>query len=668
MSQPHVCVAVPSRYVKAAQAAYCARVGRGRLRDVVVVLSAVKLRARTLLLGLPVLLSAGSARALDLPTVKDKPVTLDVTETTILAQHFNARADEGELPQDQGYGTWINRLNTALKWDHFTLGLRLDSSVYWARPEDRTYTDVRDKRNAISDGSSRFRDAIYPSKIWLTYKAPGIEVVAGDAYVQFGRGLTLSARKIDELGIDTTVRGGKVQIQKDPIALTLVAGLMNPNRFEDAQGRSLLMPKKISFEPSSPQPMFGSDRVVGAEIQAGRGGPVILSTRAVRFTRCAPFQYDALGNTKYDKGLQDGSANFLSSLDSPMGSCDPVDSQSWLSSLPNGISPNIRSSEVVLGGQSLEIPNLFGVGNLYVEGAIMRYEGQSAQSKNTEGTALYGSFTTKTGFITHTLEGKSYHNYYPVQAAVDATRAIQFANVTYTSQPTTELITQDSMFGFFNGCVDGGRMRSDARLRKNFLLYGAVGYYISKNEEVGGGCDRFGKSLSKNPDDVTTQIWDVMTGLEWRFDADRSYLFASTGVRDDEKFSGFAYYREKHVEYTFTKHLFNQYSLELTGRHRIRWQEGENKRDDAEAEWHEGENYTAFKIAPKWVLSHGFEYTTRVGAPTYYNNGSLLYRITESSNLKVLVGQQRGGIKCVSGVCRNFPPFEGARAELTMRF
>lgn len=614
------------------------------------------------------LLRPGLAHALDLPTLKEKPVTLDVTETTILAQHFDARADEGELPQDQGYGAWINRLNAALKWDKFTFGIRLDSALYWARPEDRTFSNLQDKRNAIEDGASRFRDSIYPSKIWFAYKTPGVEVIVGDAYVQFGRGLTLSARKLDELGIDTTVRGGKVQIQKDPVALTLVAGLMNPTRIEDAQGRSLLLPKKIAFEPSSPQPMFGSDRVVGAEVQAGRGGPFILSTRVVRFTRCAPFAYDAAGNTRYEKGLQDGSGNFLSSLDTPLGSCDGSDSQAWLQSLPNGISPNMRSSEVVLGGQSLEIPNLFGAANLYLEGAVMRYEGAGPQSKNTEGTALYGAFTTKTAFITHTLEVKSYHNYYPVHAAVDATRGIQFSNLAYTSQPTTELVTQDSMFGFFNACVDGGRLRSDARLRKNFLLYGAVGYYVSKNEEAGGGCDRFGKSLNTNPDDVTTQVWDVVSGLEWRFDDDHSYLFASTGVRDDEKYSGFAYYREKHAEYDFTKHLSGRYSVELTGRHRIRWQEGENKRDNAEAEWHEGEHYTALKVAPKWVFAHGFEYTTRVGAPTYYNNGSLLYRFTEASNLKVLVGQQRGGIKCVSGVCRNFPPFEGARAELTMRF
>ena len=34
----------------------------------------------------------------------------------------------------------------------------------------------------------------------------------------------------------------------------------------------------------------------------------------------------------------------------------------------------------------------------------------------------------------------------------------------------------------------------------------------------------------------------------------------------------------------------------------------------------------------------------------------------------LFVGQRRGAIRCVSGVCRKFPPFEGARIEITSRF
>src|SRR5437868_4963461 len=72
-------------------------------------------------------------------TQGENPVRLDVTETSVLAQHFDAR--DGENPSDQGYGAWLNRLNLALSVRGFTLGARLDSSVYWLRPVDRESFD-----------------------------------------------------------------------------------------------------------------------------------------------------------------------------------------------------------------------------------------------------------------------------------------------------------------------------------------------------------------------------------------------------------------------------------------------------------------------------------------------------------------------------------------------
>ena len=62
------------------------------------------------------------------------------------------------------------------------------------------------------------------------------------------------------------------------------------------------------------------------------------------------------------------------------------------------------------------------------------------------------------------------------------------------------------------------------------------------------------------------------------------------------------------------------------------------------------------------------EYTTRTDLPNTYFNGSVIYKFNASSNVKVFAGQQRGGLKCISGVCRIFPAFEGARLELTVRF
>jgi hypothetical protein len=217
-------------------------------------------------------------------------------------------------------------------------------------------------------------------------------------------------------------------------------------------------------------------------------------------------------------------------------------------------------------------------------------------------------------------------------------------------------------------------MRTDYRFSPQFLTYSAVGYFRSQGEVPGGGCDRDGKTLSGQlrADQVTTNVWDVMSGFEWTFDRAKGHLYASGGVRNDTKEMGDPFYREVHAEYAFTHSIKGPYSLELTGRHRQRWEEDTNVRGAAngavEQPWHEGEHYTALKVAPKWVFSQGIEYTTLVGFPTYYFNGGVLYRFAEGSNLKVLVGQQRGGLKCVSGVCKVFPPFEGARAELTLRF
>lgn len=606
-------------------------------------------------------LAPASAYAIDVGTVRGDPVVVDVTNTTIAAQRFQAR--EGERESDQGYGFFINKLNVLGKWGRFTVGLRVDGSLYWLRPEDRDLP-ANEKRAVISDGASRFRDVVFPSKVWVTYQAPGLEVTAGDSYVQFGRGLVLSMRRIDELGVDNSIFGAKVALQKDPVAVTLVAGLANPSRFDEATGRSILLPKPVAFDAQSPQPLFGSDRIVGAEVQGGRGGPVVLSTRAMRLTRCAPYRYAG------DRKVVDGA------LDAPFGTCEPEASATWLASLPSGLAPTLSVSEVVQAGQGIEVPNLFGHGSFYLEGAIQRRFPDDRVEANREGNAIYSGLTVNAGALTNTLEFKSYRNFYPVSAGINASRAISFSGVSYNNPPTTEPITQDSMYGFFNACVTGGRLRSDYRINKPFLLYGAYGHYRTQSEVTGGTCDRMGRSRADDKAASTNNVNDGRIGFEWRFDQDLSWFFASAGVRYDIRDNDETYYREQGLDYVINKNITGPYNIELYGRHRVRFHEGDNQRDwDANPNtpvtsdsWREGEHYTSFKIAPKWIFAQGIEYTTLLGLPTMYFNGSVLYRFSSANNVKIFAGQQRGGLKCVNGVCKVFPPFEGVRAELTMRF
>lgn len=612
--------------------------------------------AGSLVAGLAVLAFPLRAGAVDLPNVGGKPLQLDVTETSVAAQRFEAR--EGEKPNDQGYFAWLNRLNVILTWDKFTFGTRLDSALYALRPEDRHFDDPQIANNTRIDGASRFRDSLYPAKLYLIYKSGIVEATAGDSYVQFGRGLVLSMRKVDELGLDTTIFGGKLTLQKDPFAFTVVAGLANPTRVDEPTGRALFLPKVVDGDRLGQQPLFGSDRVVGLQMQAGRGLPVVASTQAAMFTKCAPYAYNADGT------VRDGF------LDTPIGTCQESDVQTWLTSLPSGLGPVLDSRRTINASQSLEVPSLWGHGSFYVEAAVQQRHRLDPRDGDTSGNAVYGSLSNTAGPITNTLEIKSYRNFFPVAGSVNVSKASAFGNVAYSAPPTAEVVTQDSMFGFFNACVNGGRDRLDVRTSPSTLFFGALGYFVTQSEVPGGVCDSRGRSRADDPDDTTTRVVDVSGGTQILWDNDRSIAFATLTYRDDTRDSGKLFYREYAVQFSVTQYLGHAFALEIAGRHRRRQEDGQNVPENSLTgePWWQGENQIALKIAPKWIFSQGFEYTTLVGQPTYYINGGVLYRFTSQSNVRVYAGQNRGGLRCVSGVCRDFPAFSGARVELTLRY
>ena len=619
--------------------------------------------------GWACVLWTATASATDLGDVGGKPVQLDVTETSVAAQHFDARG--AELLQDSGWGEWINRLNAAARWGKWTAGLRLDSAVYWRRPVDNPdfatlLVKGTNGQDALKlDAESRYLNAIYPAKLWLTYASPGIEVTAGDAYVQFGRGLTLSMRKIDELGIDTTLRGAKVEIAEGPLRPDRGRRVRQPDTHRRRHG-AIALPhdRHAAGPPVRLGPHRGRGDPGGARSARDAGDP----RRAL--SRCAPYHYDANGNIVTDPFHDPAGVAF--------GSCDPTDTSQWLSSLPK-VPPQLRANDITMAGQSLEIPTLGGHGKLYLEAAVQQraYDTTPKANPNPEygldGNALYGSLSLDAGPVTSTLEVKSNRNFYPVAAGVDLNSAVEFNVVTYSFAPPAETPTiLDTEFGYFNACVDGGRLRTNVNTSDNLLFYGQGIFAYTKSEQASSGCDARGHTIAPSNEPAATlqdTVWDGLAGAEWYFNNKFSHVFASTGVREDTLSAGGAYYQEMHLEYSIVKYLGGAFSIEAQGFHRLRKEKYQNPDvNNVEQWWHEGENYLALKIAPSWVFAQGFEYTTLVDQPTYYFNGSVLYKFASGSNVRAFVGQQRGAFRCASGVCRYFPPFEGARVELTLRF
>ena len=81
--------------------------------------------------------------------------------------------------------------------------------------------------------------------------------------------------------------------------------------------------------------------------------------------------------------------------------------------------------------------------------------------------------------------------------------------------------------------------------------------------------------------------------------------------------------------------------------------------------------YLALRWASKLVLSAGYEFTTNPGERQNrhdFFNGSVLWNITTATSVMVFAGGMRPGLRCVSGVCRNFPAFQGVRLEVVVRF
>jgi hypothetical protein len=84
--------------------------------------------------------------------------------------------------------------------------------------------------------------------------------------------------------------------------------------------------------------------------------------------------------------------------------------------------------------------------------------------------------------------------------------------------------------------------------------------------------------------------------------------------------------------------------------------------------FHEGSLLLALRFRTLWVAG-GYDYTTEPVQPKRdYFNGTVQWDFTSSSNLRLFAGAARGGLKCMSGVCRTVPPFEGVKLSATLRY
>ncbi|MGC4117559.1 MAG: DUF6029 family protein [Myxococcales bacterium] len=587
------------------------------------------------LLGLVVaLVPCAPASALELVQISDRTLRLDITASTVGA--WNTDNHDGYEYNDD-YGDLLNRVNLQLSYWRLVGAVRVDTAAYVNSPDPaalaQRYADPPGDPDSINQLQKRYwnllrprhRDRIWLGKAFVTYSSPEPEVTAGDSYVSFGRGLVLSLRKQDELALDNTLLGGKVLARwKNHLTATLVAGVANPVRVDEATGESLFALDPTPDEVAAGKgatPVFFEDPIFGARVEGSWQG-MTLSLQGSWMLRTASL--DDLRNFGATTGI-------------------------------NG------ATDIQIGGASVSVPFPQGAGSLYLEGAYQHLSGPGAAAKGYEddGFAFYGSVNAGAGILNGVLEVQHYRNFQALTATVNPGKVSSFATLQYTSPPTTEPATNDTRFFNFNRCATGGRLRVDGRVDAPLTVYGALGYWQTWGERDSRCLDAPRNQRRRN--DIT----DVTGGLQLYFEGHRSHLFLSGGLRHDQGGEDAAlFYEELHVELSFVKNLVGAWSLEFDGRERYRTHALENDN----VPWNEGEAYVSVKWSPWLVLSLGFEYVEHVSGLSPYYNGSVVVKYTSDSNVRLFAGQQRGGLKCVSGMCRNVQPFEGVKLEWTQRY
>lgn len=472
---------------------------------------------------------------------------------------------------DDGYGELFGRLNASTGMGAWRLALRMDTATFLSPPSPSI-----DERYTLE-------------KVSLGWTGAALEVTAGDAYVSFGRGLALSLRKVDELGIDTTLRGAKLSFREGDIDGTVAVGYANINNVDEATGTSVDDP------------------------------------------------YDLAGGVQAQVRLADRLS---------LGGYGTVVAFHDSLSLRPGDPYTDRSFQLGVIADAPRLTDRFG---FYLE-AMGQAVSTDPAAEEPMGFGLYGAATGYFGPGTLLFEGKAYGALTPLSPRLDEPA---FDIVAYSSPPTVERVLQVLENPQRN--IAGGRLRFDWSFSPALLAYASYGLF----RDWQGYADP--ESLDIRPG----TIHDPYVGAEIRWDEARSWAIVSGGWRLVVLDASRVVRGDGHLEIDVAHALDERWSLTLHGVHQERRKHESPLLDH---EFREGTVSVGFRARPWVTVAGGYDYTTEPTQPERdYFHGTLAWDITPSSSLRLFVGSARGGLKCVSGVCRVFPPFEGVKLTATLR-
>jgi hypothetical protein len=593
------------------------------------------------------------AQAITISTGDGPPIQLDLTNTADFDYHFYEgngfitpqfqAGPHGPIPNTSWnptanfYYDWLNKLDTKLTYGDWHAELRLDSAVFWNVFQVDSIASPAQQRNVSYLMQNRFINNLVLEKVSVSYTSTNLEATVGDFYINYGRGIILSLRKVDQLGVDTTLRGGNITGRVGNLTANFAGGITNNINTDQATA---------SVAPDAEDP-----------IVAGR-----LEYRQPRLFAVS-LQGTFIGQNYSTLQLQ------------PYGVPDPAS----LNPLTCNSGNNCRSVQIAplslgtvgandgvnlplwqqfknLGG-TLELPQILQNASAYFE--FDHQWNQVQHALTIEGNAFYGGVNFFAGPVTVQAELKDYgHLEAPIQSSLSSAAFPAFYQQTvYTNPPNLEEIWQEELSANPTITIWGPRVRIDWQVNENLRPYIA------------------GAAFQDNGDGYN--IYYGMLGLEANWQQHRSHLNINGGLRYEflNEYSPVqppsptntnVNQGESWVQYDIVQSLSSIYSLELDGLHR--------NMNDCFGQtpchvWTQGYAYLSLKRT-SITVSGGVEYYTQflnLYQP-YYFNASASWIATNSLLVRAFVGGREAGLRCINGICRFFPGFNGVNLEIVAHY
>lgn len=620
------------------------------------------------LAGLPVALAADAPRPAPPASDTEPPVSVEITDATTLIYAWNNRnfsSGDAATVADDNWGVWYNRLHAQVTRGAFRFGFRLDNAWFYRSPDATSGAIELADRRAPSEStttlpaffrqkelelgqelSNRYINWVYPAKLYASYTERAYEFTVGDVYAELGHGMVLSVRKRDELSSDDTVRGlrasGEVHVGSARVRLTALGGSLNPLRMDEGTGRYLGVDASVTH---------------GFLAVTEAGMPRAISTDfAQSGANCATTRTCTYAPDRVAAG----------ELTADLGSVQ-LASQGSLLLRQAALHPDaVRSANIATVSESATLSTRDGRGGLAVDVAEQTLSYDNAALGMPPGYGVYATGSYDFSPLVLELEARHYRRLFPLYANVNVDSAREFSPVAWSAPPTTEAQYIDTEFGNFATCVSGGRGRADYAVVRGISAFAWAGYWQTFAERTPNErCD--------TTRELRNDVVDLAAGVELRPGDARSRATVTLGGRLDENAVPHTvlggptlrtYYREAYLRYDVVQALGGPFALELHGWHRRRYEPFGLQLPA----WWEGEHTTGLDWGQAWAFAFGTEYDTDIPPPTTYFNGSVRYKPSSDSSIGLFVGQRRGALRCVGGVCRVVPGLEGIRLDANVRF